>query len=104
VNILDEIEKAVEEYPCNFKYHLGGNHYVSISEGYGRVDLRKFWLPEGEDQIKATRKGISLTFEAFGKLKGCVSTIDSHISELEYVVPCFHQNQLDLCSECSPSE
>jgi hypothetical protein len=105
-NIFDAIAKAVEEYPSNFKYYLGGNHYVSITEGYGRVDLWKFWLPEGLDQIKATLKGISLTFEAFGKLKDCVSTIDSHIPELEAVVPCFHQNQLDLlwCTECSPNE
>jgi hypothetical protein len=106
VNILDAIEKAVEEYPSNFKYHLGENHYVSITEGYGRVDLRKFWLPQGEDQIKAMHKGISLTFEAFGKLRDCVPTIDSHIPELEDVVSCFHQNQLDLlrCSGCSPNE
>jgi hypothetical protein len=26
VNILDAIELAMEEYPSNFKYHLGGNH------------------------------------------------------------------------------
>jgi hypothetical protein len=106
VNVLEPIEKAVEEYPSNFKYHLGGNHYVSITEGYERVDIRKFWLPEGGDQIKATRKGISLTFEDFGKLKDCVSTIAGHIPELEEVVPCFHRNQLEMirCGECNPNE
>jgi hypothetical protein len=65
VSVLNSIELAVADYTSNLKYHLGGNHYVSITEGYGRVDLRKCWLPEGEDQIKATCKGISLTFEAF---------------------------------------
>jgi hypothetical protein len=106
VNVLDLIEKAVVSYPCQFNYHLGGNHYVSITEGYGRVDLRKFWLPKGEDQIKPTRKGISLTFEAFRNLKDCANVIEKHLPELETVIPCFHQNQMEMirCGECNPNE
>jgi len=102
VNAIDKIEKAVESYPSKFSYHLGGNQYVSINEGYERVDLRKFWLPEGEDRLKATRKGISLTFEAFRNLKDCANVVEKHIPELETVVPCFHRNQVEMlyCVEC----
>jgi hypothetical protein len=77
------IKKTVGDYPCDLNRHLGGNCYVTVTRCYRRMDIRKFWLPEGEDKIKATRTGISLTFEALGHLQNCTDTIGIHIPELD---------------------
>jgi hypothetical protein len=57
VSALNSIGLAVADYPSNFKYHLGGNHYVSITEGYGRVLVTEM---RGQDQGHAQGNLIDL--------------------------------------------
>ncbi len=74
------------------------------------MNIRKFWLPEGEERAVATRKGIALRFDEFKVLVQSVNDINCHVPELADVVPCSmredHQNQLGAlsCSECNPND
>ena len=93
-----------------YRHHLGGNVYVSITQGFPRVDLRKFWIPEGASDVCPTRKGISLGFQEFKALVETVPVVDGYVPELHAVVPCWseddHQNQIGAlrCQECNPND
>jgi hypothetical protein len=93
-----------------FRHHLGGNKHVSLTQGYQRVDIRQFWMPEDKDEIYATKKGVSLTFGEFENLVRGLNVIDHHVPELQHVIPCcmqeYHQTQLGMlrCPECNPNE
>ncbi|KAL4231824.1 hypothetical protein ACF0H5_009400 [Mactra antiquata] len=69
VSNLDDIEEAKKglsaEEIFDFKHHLGGNWYVGVNSNFPCVNIRKFWLPEGEQDIVPSRKGITLTFVDF---------------------------------------
>jgi hypothetical protein len=51
------------------KEHLGHNIHVTVEQGYERVDIRKWWLPEGAENIMATKKGVSLSLTMWQELK-----------------------------------
>lgn len=113
VDFLPEMENCVNMYDhdetVEYKRHLGGNWYVSINKGYPCVDIRKFWLPEQEERVVATRKGIALGFKEFRLLSKLVEEINQNIPEMVDIVPCHrrddHQNQLGAlrCPECNPN-
>ena len=106
--IIDTVAKYEQE-KADLKHHLGGNWHVSVTQGFPCVDIRKFWLPDGDSAIRATRKGIALKFTEFQKLVEAVPVLDQHVPELLQVNPCYkqddHQNQLGMlgCVECNPN-
>lgn len=65
-NVIDEIDQAakillaedpeLEEKMC----HLGGNVFVTVNPAYSVVDIRHFWFPEGQTEVTATRRGLTL--------------------------------------------
>ena len=93
----------------DLKLHLGGNVYVSVSSKFPLVDIRQFWLPEQETQIKASRKGISLRSSEWEELKQVQPLIEAAIPEISTTIPCLmrddHMNQLGMlaCRECNPN-
>ena len=108
---LNEIGFHVDEWKRDqltkpFRKHLGGNWFVTINPGFACVDIRKFWIPEGAKDICATRKGISLTFEQYDKLKNGLRMIPSAVPELYGVQPCYVQpgHETESCQECSPNK
>ena len=94
-----------EQLQGTFRKHLGGNWFVGVTPGFPVVDVRKFWLPEGADNVCATRKGISLTFDQFDELKNGLRMIAYVVPELYNVQPCYLQqgHNTDACQECSPN-
>jgi len=110
---LDEIDKAIFEVrkgkDVEYREHLGGNVYVSVSKQYPIVNIRHFWKPKDSDEIQPTRKGVTLKFEQYEKLKDVVQVMSDFIPELKHCLPCWmgsdHQNQLgaNYCSECNPN-
>ena len=101
---------AIGEKDADLKAHLGGNMYVSVTRGYGRVDIRQFWLPENEEEIKATRKGIALCLNEWEALVSYISDIEKAVPEIMTTVPCVlaedHMNQEGMlrCRECNPNQ
>lgn len=84
--------------------HLGGNWHVTVQSGFNRVDIRKFWFSEGATELRATRKGVSLTFEQFRELKNGLRMLDSFVPELSHIVPCYSipYHDVSSCAECTP--
>ena len=61
----DAVTMMEQNQDTFYRRHLGGNWYVTVQSGFKRVDIRKFWIPEGAQEIQATKKGVSLTFDQF---------------------------------------
>jgi len=109
------VDEAVTDYKqgskqVNYERHLGNNYYISVKSGYPVVDIRKWFLPEGENEVKPTKKGIALTFGQWEKLKETNKIIEEKLGEqLDQVEFCElstdHQNQMGAlqCPNCNPN-
>ena len=111
----NQIDRAVKVYDdpdedSSFNHHLGGNWYVSVTPGYRCVNIRRFWLPEDSEDLRATRDGIALGFQQWEKLMDAFDDVVADVPELRDVIPCLmrgdHQNQLGMlsCPECNPND
>lgn len=89
-----------------YKLHLGAGIYLSVSEKFNGVNIRRYWIPEGQDTPIPTKNGIYLPM---GQWKALVAKIDQLVNahpELVVSQPCVfsHENQIGFidCAECSP--
>jgi len=61
--LIDEIETNVNSLRdgnnVSFKKPIGEEFYISITIGFYCVDIRKFFVPYGETDIKPTRQHIA---------------------------------------------
>jgi len=52
--LSDDIDEKVTDLrvgkPVQYRAHVGGGYFVSVTKGYKCVDFRKFYLPEGETE------------------------------------------------------
>ncbi len=103
--VVIHIDQIRRSEPTFYRRHLGGNWFVTMETGYNTLDIRKFWRPDNETSIRATRKGVSLTFNQFEELKNGLQILDTFVPELNLVIPCYLSSQhlRDLCKECSPN-
>jgi hypothetical protein len=94
----------------SFCEHLGGNCYISMTDGIPGIDIRDFWMPEGELKVKATKRGVFFRHDNFDEFVELIPQINSYIPELEETITCMmsedHQNQEGAlrCKECNPNE
>lgn len=111
---MDDIEegrKAIhnKNADVDLQIHLGGNFYASLKYGYPCVDIRKFWIPDGQEKLQATQKGIALLHPEWDRVVSYIKDIELALPELAEVTPCplreDHQNQEGMlqCSECNPN-
>ena len=91
----------------NYKSHLGGNVYCTITEGSACMDIRQYWKPQ--EEVIPTKKGLYLRPLENIAVKELLTEIGRALRELDGVVPCYvqsdHMNQLGAlwCSECNPN-
>ena len=94
------------EEGSEWRRHVGGDVYVSISRDFDVVNLRSYWKPEGTATEAPTRKGVTIQFSAWSKLVEAMKTIALDHKELQTAEPCYlqHDNQEGhlLCWECKP--
>ena len=111
----DEIDSAIDKYdaemPVSYQKHLGENYYITMDNKYPLVNIRKWWMPPGEDEIVPTKKGASITFEQWKSVKDLMPEVQSKLGDLlEEVEFCecseSHQNQLGFlrCPRCNPND
>ena len=92
----------------NYKSHLGGNVYCTITEGITCMDIRQYWKPQ--EEVIPTKKGLCLRPLEYIAVKELLTEIGRVLPELDRVVPCYmqsdHMNQLGTlrCSECNPND
>ena len=110
--LLDDIDEKVKDLrvgkPVQYRSHVGGGYFVSVTKGYKCVDFRKFYLPEGETEERPTRRGIALRLREWDAMRGIIQSINQSFDSLAKAVPCFegydHLNQMAplACMECYP--
>ena len=56
---------------------------VQITEfkGHKLIDIRVFYYPEGEEEAKPTKKGISISTDLFPKLKDSILELEQALSK-----------------------
>jgi hypothetical protein len=107
--IDEQLEYARQGKIVDFQTHIGGKLYVSINSSlkWTMVDFREFYMHPTKG-IRATKRGISLHYDEFQKLKNCLPTFHAENECARTAKDCLsqpdHQNQqgMDLCEECNP--
>jgi len=110
--MIEQIEENVRKLQSgevvSYKESIGGGYYVSITSGFACIDVRKFFIPAGETDIKPTRQGIALRLREWGEMKKIMDQINAIYPSLGTALPCYlgddHHNQLGAlqCRECYP--
>ena len=111
-DIDEAVENVVNNRSENFtlRKHIGGNFYVTVQNGFPTVDIRKFFMPPGKEELVATRKGIALKISEWEVLKERRSLVEFNVPELANVMRCMdrgdHMNQEGAiqCLECNPND
>ena len=110
---LENIDSALEQYrdskPVDFLVQLGGNYHVSVKSGFPLVNIRRWFIPEGRQELPPAKTGIALTFLQWQKIKSARTLVEELLNgELNKVSFCeeSHQNQEGTltCSNCNPND
>ena len=110
----DAIEQAItdvkDDRDTDFKAHLGENIYVSVKSGYKVVDFRRWFLPDGNQDVIPTKRGVTLRFNQWKQLNDVMAYVEmvwgEHLREIEYCeTKTDHSNQLAYlsCTKCNPN-
>ena len=76
---IDEIDERLKDRKT-LKFHLGEGIYVSVDNG---IDLRGFWIPEGQTEMVPTKRGIYLPATQWNSLKEKISHLLSIYPDLD---------------------
>jgi len=107
-DIDNNVKELVADRAVKYCAHIGGGYYVSVNSGFYCVDVRKFYMPYNEKEVKPTRKGVALRLNEWARMKTIVETINSTYPSLGTAIPCYyqddHNNQVGAleCFECNP--
>ena len=108
--IDEEILKYRNNQEVDYMAHLGGNYYVTLKKGYPCVNIRRWFLPENQQEIVPTKTGIALSFDQWEKVKLAMILVrDLLKNQLDNITFCeftdSHAGQLGAlrCSNCNPN-
>jgi len=90
MSILEEVDIEAGEVnrqtrPVAYRAHIGKLYYVSVTSGYGSVDIRRFYIPYGlaSENVRPTRNGIGLRLDEWAHLLKLLPTIHEQHPELK---------------------
>jgi len=95
MSVRDKINAVIEDIKCNnppfpsgYSGHIGDYYYVTVIGDYGRVDIRRFYHPNGNPEYvtHATPSGVSLKFDEWAHLQ---------------LVPTFHERHPVFAESCA---
>lgn len=66
--IDDLLTRIVHQEPVDWRCHLGEDVYVTVKAPYRCVNIRKFWIPQGEWTFRPTKKGVALNCSEWKEL------------------------------------
>jgi len=74
-------------HPVAYRAHIGELYYMSVTSGYGCVDIRRFYVPYrlASENVRPTRSGIGLRLDECAHLLELLPTI--HEQHPESVAP-----------------
>ena len=88
VGYLEYVDQARTEKQ-NYKSHLEGNVYCTITEGSACMDIRQYWKPQ--EEVIPTKKGLYLRPLEYFAVKELITEIGLALPELDRVIPCYVQ-------------
>ena len=70
-----------------YRAHIGDLYYVSVTTGYGCVDIRRFYIPYGleSEYVRPTRNGLGLCLDEWAYLLELLPTIHEQHPELNVI-------------------
>jgi len=73
--------------PVAYRAHIGDLYYVSMTTGYGCVDIRRFYVPYGlaSEYVCPTRNGLGLRLDEWAHILELVPTIHEQHPELNVI-------------------
>jgi len=84
---VDIEAREVNHQTCPVAYHahIGELYYVSVTSGYGSVDIRRCYVPYGlsKENVHPTRNGIGLRLDEWAHLLELLPTIHEQHPELK---------------------
>jgi len=90
MSILEEVDIKAREVnrqtrPVAYRTHIGELYYVSMTSGYGSVDICRFYVPYGlaSENVRPTRNGIGLRLDEWAHLLKLLPTIHEQHPELK---------------------
>ena len=88
VDLLDPIEKALEEKEIFKKeFCLSEKNYiiieVNIFKEKAYLDIRDYYTPEGEEELRPTKRGCKFSKEGFAKLRVVSEDVDGDFKVLK---------------------
>jgi len=90
MSILEEVDIEAREVnrqtrPVAYRAHIGELYYVSVTSGYGSVDIRRFYVLYGlaSENVRPTLYGIGLRFDEWAHLLKLLPTICEQHPELK---------------------
>jgi len=107
-DIDDKVKALRSDKPVQYRAHVGGGYFVSVTKGYKCLNFGKFYLPEGQSEKRPTRRGIALRLREWDAMRGIIQSKNKSFDSLAKAVPCFegydHLNQMAAlqCMECYP--
>lgn len=109
LSLLPEIEEhlqiLVNGQFVNYKEHIGGGYFVSVSMGYACLDIRQFYMPLIGCVEKPTKTGLAIRLQAWNGFIAAVRKMQEENVQLANIHPCGdHANQEEVmqCRECNP--
>jgi len=71
--------------PVAYRAHIGELYYVSVTSGYGSVDIRRYYVPYGlaSENVCSTRSGITFRLDEWAHLLELLPYIHEQHSELK---------------------
>lgn len=113
MEIFDDIDEQLKQQKSDasykvqsssYKSHLGAGIYVTVDTKFSGVDLRRYWVPEGQLSIVPTKNGLYLPSSQWSSLKEKLGELLIARPELSIAEQCYHDNQMGMmdCRECLP--
>lgn len=115
LTLKDEIREALikvnsedeQNDEINLELYLGGGIYAKVVDSIKHVDLRYYFVPEGQSHPQASKRGLALKLHEFDAFLNYAEKIKEKSSDFATAQPTIcdkiHGNQLDTdCLYCFP--
>ena len=65
----------MDDRDTDFKAHIGEHIYVSVKSEYKVVDFRRWFLPDVNQDVVPTKRGLSLRFKQWKQFNDVMHTL-----------------------------
>ena len=75
LGVVDGMKAMCNGEDVQYRQHIGGGHYVSVTSGFKCVDFRKFYMPYNQSDIRPTKSGITLRLDEWADMRSTIQAV-----------------------------